>query len=128
MNYPIADFLTRIKNGYRSGCKTISTPSSNYRINVAQLLKKYGYIKDFEVEGDKKKNIILTLSYDKSLPAITDIKIFSRPGRRLYETALTLPWGKTPSSLIIISTSSGIMSQKEAATKHLGGELIAEIF
>ncbi len=128
MNYPIADFLIRVKNGYKAGKKTISSPSSNFRQSVAEVLKKYGYIKDFSVEGDVKKVINIDLSYAGNTPVLSDMKILSKPGRRLYSTSQSLPWGKTPKSLIIISTSSGIMSQKEAYSKKLGGELIAEIW
>jgi small subunit ribosomal protein S8 len=70
----------------------------------------------------------LKLAYNNNQPAVFDVKLFSKPGRRLYEKSSSLPWGKTPSSLIIISTSSGLMSQKEAKTKGLGGEIIAEIY
>lgn len=128
MNYPIADFLIRIKNSYKSGKKSLASPSSKFRESVAEVLKKYGYIKDYSVEGDVKKTISLDLSYAGSQPIMTDLKIYSKPGRRLYSTSQQLPWGKTPKSLIIISTSAGIMSQKEAQSKKLGGELIAEIW
>lgn len=122
------DFLIRIKNGYKAGRKTISAPVSKLNVNMAELIKKYGYIADFSVEGDVKKVMTLKLAYDNNEAKVSDVQLFSKPGRRLYEKASSLPWGKTPKSLIIISTSSGVMSQKEARTKGLGGELIAEIY
>jgi small subunit ribosomal protein S8 len=128
MNYPIADFIIRIKNAYKAGKKTVTSPSSNYRVSVADVLKKYGYIKDYEVTGDTKKTISLKLAYAGVEPILSDVKVLSKPGRRLYSTSQTLPWGKTSKSLIIISTSTGLMSQKEAQSKKLGGELIAEIW
>jgi small subunit ribosomal protein S8 len=122
------DFLIRIKNGYRAGRKTITAPASNFCISLAELMKKYGFLANYSVEGEVKKTITLNLAYDNNEPRVSDVKLFSKPGRRLYEKSSSLPWGKTPKSLIIISTSSGVMSQKEASAKGLGGELIAEIW
>jgi len=122
------DFLIRIKNGYKAGKKQITTPASNFCIDISQILKKFGFITDFSVSNDIKKEITLTLSYLNNQPKINDIKLFSKPGRRVYEKSSSLPWGKSPESLIIISTSSGIMSQKQAKVKGLGGEIIAEVY
>lgn len=122
------DFLIRIKNGYKAGKKQITAPASNFCIDISQILKKFGFITDFSVSNDIKKEITLTLSYLNNQPKINDIKLFSKPGRRVYEKSSSLPWGKSPESLIIISTSSGIMSQKQAKVKGLGGEIIAEIY
>lgn len=128
MNSPITDFLTRIKNGYLAGKKTITSPYSNHRKAIADLLVRYGFLTAVEVTGDKIKTITLTLSYQKHQPLLTSVKIFSKPGRRMYTTSSAMPWGKTPSSLLIVSTSKGVMSQKEAVKSNLGGELIAEIY
>ena len=122
------DFLIRIKNGYRAGKKQITTPASNFCIDISKILKKYGFISDFSVSDGSKKEITLTFLYPDNQPRISDIKLFSKPGRRIYEKSSSLPWGKSPESLIIISTSSGVMSQKEAKVKGLGGEIIAEIY
>jgi small subunit ribosomal protein S8 len=122
------DFLIRLKNGSRAGRKTITAPGSKYSIALATLIKKYGYIDDFVVAEDLKKVITITLAYQNGQPRITDVELFSRPGRRIYEKSFSLPWGKSKNSLIIISTSTGLMSQKEAKTKGLGGEIIAEIY
>ncbi|HWS48542.1 MAG TPA: 30S ribosomal protein S8 [Candidatus Methanoperedens sp.] len=115
------DLLTRIKNGSRAGRKSINAPLSKYSLSILEQLKKYGFISDFTVNAEDR---IISIAK----PHVLDIEIFSRPGRRLYCTSTSLPWGKTPKSLIIISTSSGLLSQREAATKKLGGELIAEIW
>lgn len=115
------DLLTRIKNGSRAGRKSISAPLSKYSLNILEQLKKYGFIANFTVNKTER-------SISISEPRVSDVEIFSTPGRRLYCSSTTLPWGKTPKSLIIISTSSGLLSQKEAVTKKLGGELIAEIW
>ena len=122
------DFIIRIKNGYKAGRKTISAPVSNFCTAIATLLKKTGYIADFSINGDVKKDMTITLAYNNNEPRVSDVHLFSKPGRRIYEKNSSLPWGKNPSSLIIVSTSSGVMSQKEAKTKGLGGEIIAEIW
>jgi small subunit ribosomal protein S8 len=115
------DLLIRIKNGSRAGRKSISAPLSKYSVSILEKLKKYGFIADFTL--DPKERIISI-----SQPRIQDLEIYSRPSRRLYCTSTSIPWGKTPNSLIIISTSSGLLSQKEAVAKKLGGELVAEIW
>lgn len=123
------DFLIRIKNGYRAGRKTILAPASKFCISMADLLKKYGYLADYSVTGDVKKVMTLNLAYNNNNQSVfTDLVLFSKPGRRIYEKKSSLPWGKTPKSLIIVSTSTGVMSQKEAKVKGLGGEIIAEIW
>lgn len=122
------DFLIRIKNGYRAGRKTILAPASKFCISIADLLKKYGYLADYSITGDIKKVMTLTLAYKNNQSVFTDLALFSKPGRRIYEKNSSLPWGKTPKSLIIVSTSTGVMSQKEAKVKGLGGEIIAEIW
>ena len=122
------DFLIRIKNAARAGKKKITVPASNFCINMTDLLKRYGYITDYSVTDDAKKQINIELAYNGNQPKISELKIFSKPGRRIYERASSLPWGKTPKSLIIVSTSNGVMSQKEAKSKSLGGEIIAEIY
>ncbi len=122
------DFLIRIKNASRSGQKKIVAPSSKFCVSIAELLKRYGYIGNYSVSEDSKKKITVDLIYQNNQPKISEIKLFSKPGRRIYGKVTQLPWGKTPYSLIIVSTSSGVMSQKEAKTKKLGGEIIAEIY
>lgn len=123
------DFLIRIKNAYQAGKKQIVTPSSNFCLDIANLLKRFKFIKDFSFNKGVKPTITLDL-YPTTIgrAKITKVKIFSKPGRRFYEKVSSLPWGETPSSLIIISTSAGVMSQKEAKVRGLGGEIIAEIY
>ncbi len=122
------DFLIRIKNGYQAGRKNILAPASNFCVAIAELLKKTGYIADFSIEGDVKKNMTIKLAYNGTEPKVSNMSLFSKPGRRIYEKKSSLPWGKSPASLIIVSTSSGVMSQKEAKKKGFGGEIIAEIW
>ena len=122
------DFLIRIKNAARAGKKELTAPASNFCISIADLLKRYGYVDSYSVTDSAKREITLKLVYSDNQPKVTEVKIFSKPGRRVYEKVSALPWGKTPKSLIIVSTSSGVMSQKEAKTKSLGGEIIAEVY
>ena len=127
-NSTATDFLIRIKNGYGASRKTITAPSSKFAVNIATLLKKYGYILDFDITGDSKKVLTLSLVTDNDSNIFHGVQIFSKPGRRIYQKSHALPWGKTEKSLIIVSTPSGLMSQKEARKKGLGGEIIAEIY
>lgn len=126
-SFPI-DFLIRIKNASRAGQKKMTAPSSNFCVSIADLLKRYQYIADYSVSDDAKKKITIDLIYQNNQPKISEVKLFSTPGRRIYGKVTQLPWGKTPYSLIIVSTSKGLMSQKEAKTKKLGGEIIAEVY
>ena len=126
-SFPI-DFLIRIKNASRAGKKNMIAPSSKFCVSIADLLKRYGYIADYSVSDEAMKKISIDLIYQNNQPKISEVKLFSTPGRRVYGKVTQLPWGKTPYSLIIVSTSSGLMSQKEAKTKKLGGEIIAEIY
>jgi len=115
------DLLIRIKNGSRAKRKTILAPLSKYSLSLLEKLKKHGFISDFTVNKEERNISIKE-------PRLSDVEILSRPSRRLYCNSSSIPWGKTPDSLIIISTSKGLLSQKEAVTKKLGGELIAEIW
>ena len=101
-----------------------------FRIRVAQCLKNKDHDHDQIDRGsdDAKKKITIDLIYQNNQPKISEVKLFSTPGRRIYGKVTQLPWGKTPYSLIIVSTSKGLMSQKEAKTKKLGGEIIAEVY
>ncbi|MBI2464877.1 30S ribosomal protein S8 [Candidatus Shapirobacteria bacterium] len=121
------DFLIRLKNGSRAERKTITAPLSKFSLSMTALIKKYGYIEDFSV-SEADRLITIKLINNSGSPAISDVKLFSRPGRRVYEKSFSLPWGQSKQSLIIISTSSGVMSQKEAKKKGVGGEVIAEIY
>lgn len=122
------DFLIRLKNGALAGRKTITAPGSKFCVSLASLIKKYGFIEDYSVAADPKKEITITLSTNSNKSLISGVKLFTRPGRRVYEKSFSLPWGQSPKSLIIISTSSGVISQKEAKKRGLGGEIIAEIW
>lgn len=122
---PHLDFLIRLKNGYLIGKLVVSAPSSKLIQNLSAILKRFKLIADYQITA---KTITVNLSYPNGLPAFTQVLIYSKPGRRWYEKTSSLPWGKTKSSLIIVSTPQGLMSQKEAKKKGLGGEIIAQLY
>ena len=122
------DLLIRLKNGYLAGRKTILAPNSKFNRSILDILKKYSFITAYKVKEDNDKLLVVSLTYRDYQPQIHSVTIFSKPGRRYYEKTGSIPWGKTPESLIIVSTSQGLLSQKEAVSKKLVGELIAEIY
>lgn len=126
---PSLDLLIRIKNGYMARLKNIEAPGSRFNQALCQLLCDNKYITSFEVKADgAKKNLIIKLQYINKEPSLRGVRIYSRPGRRIYERVDSLPWGKSSASLIIISTSQGLKSQREAKKLNVGGEVIAEIY
>lgn len=122
------NFLASIKNAYLAKNQSLTAPFSKFCQNIAEILKKHNFIEDYSVTGDIKKEITLKLFYPNNFPAITNINIISKPGRRVYKNSYSLPWGKSKTSLIIVSTSAGLFSQKQASAKNLGGEILAEIY
>ncbi|MFA6518769.1 MAG: 30S ribosomal protein S8 [Candidatus Shapirobacteria bacterium] len=128
INSPATDFLIRLKNAYLAGNSKTTSPFSGFRVSLAELLKKYHYIADFSIEGEIKKTISIKLNSIGNGLRISSVRVISRPGRRIYGGVSEIPWGKTPDSLIIVSTSSGVLSQKEAVAQKIGGELVAEVF
>ncbi len=125
MDYPVGDFLIRIKNAYLAHQQETKAPFSRLVEKIAQVLKKNNLIADFSVD-DKRKQIIVSLLYQGKIPGFSRVKIFSKPGRRFYLPAdkLLYPRGK---GIIIVSTSKGIMTAAQAVNLNLGGEVIAEI-
>ena len=104
----------------------MTAPNSKLCKNIAAVLKKNNYIEDYSVSEDGRE-LTLKLKYDNDVPSVSMVKLFSKPGRRWYEKSSSLPWGQSKDSLIIISTSAGLMSQREAKKRGIGGEIIAEI-
>jgi small subunit ribosomal protein S8 len=123
---PIADMLTRIRNGQARGKVTISMPSSKQKLAIAGLLKEEGYIGDFSVEDvDGKPQLELKLKYFRGKPVIEVIKRVSRPGLRIYRGKGDIPevWGGL--GIAIVSTSKGLMSDRAARREGHGGEILA---
>jgi len=124
----VIDLLIRIKNGYMARRKSISSPYSKFREAILSKLKSLGYIKDYSVSGDIIKTFDVTLQYNDTEPAITDVKIFSKPGRRMYTNYQDITYVKGGMGHALISTSKGILTGQEARKMHIGGELLFHIW
>lgn len=120
------DFLIRLKNSSLAGNKTVVAPNSKFIRSLSDLLIKNGFLISYEVLADKK-SIKAILAYNDDQPLISQVKVFSKPGRRWYQNTNALPWGQSSSSLIIVSTSKGLLTQRQAKKQGIGGEIIAEI-
>ena len=131
MTDPIADMLTRIRNGLSAEHDTVEIPASKMKIEIARILKQEGYINSYTVEGEtaKDKTITVELKYgpDKE-KVITGLKRISKPGLRVYARANELPRVLNGLGIAIISTSQGMITDKEANKKHIGGEVVAYVW
>ena len=126
---PIADMLTRIRNANQMKHATVSMPASKVKAEILRVLKAEGYISEYVVkEEDNKKFIEVTLKYVNKQRVIQGIKRISKPGLRVYAKANELPRVLNGLGVAIVSTSSGVMSDKEARAKKLGGEVIAFVW
>ena len=127
---PIGDMLTRIRNGQMRSLNKINIPFSNFRLKILEVLKKEGYIIDFNIDNGKKKIKFLSvdLKYYEGRPVIKEIKRVSKPGRRVYSRATSIPKVLNGLGLAILSTSKGVMSDADAMKNNLGGEIICKVF
>ena len=127
---PIGDMLTRIRNGQMRSLNKINMPFSNFRLKILEVLKKEGYIIDFNIDNGKKKIKFLSvdLKYYEGQPVIKEIKRVSKPGRRVYSRATSIPKVLNGLGLAILSTSKGVMSDADAIKSNLGGEIICKVF
>ena len=130
MTDPIADFLTRIRNGLSAKKRWVDIPSSNLKKRIAFVLKEEKYIEDFFFITDKNKEIVrIFLKYDyKGFPVIEDIKRISKPGLRVYVGANESPRVLDGLGISILSTSKGVLSNKKAKQLGVGGEIICEVY
>ena len=130
MTDPIADMLTRIRNANQNRAKNVTMPSSKMKEQIATILKDEGYIKDFSIEKNDVQNILtLTLKYGKNKErVITGLKRISKPGLRVYAKAEEIPTVLSGLGIAIISTSKGLMTDKDARKASLGGEVLAYIW
>lgn len=126
---PVGDFLTRLRNGVRAGKAWIETPSSRMLREVARILKEEGFVKDWsEVREGSRSCLKVSLKYVDGHSVITDLKRVSRPGLRRYVGSCEIPRVKSGVGISIISSSSGVMSSREARRKNVGGELVAFVW
>lgn len=130
MTDPIADFLTRIRNANSVGHKTVSAPSSKAKEAIADILKREGFIKNYEITEDNKQNeITVFLKYGHNREkVITGIKRISKPGLRIYAKSEEVPKVLNGLGIAIISTSNGVVTDKEARQQGVGGEVLAYIW
>jgi len=129
MTDPIADMLTRIRNGLIAGHKTVSIPMSKLKVELGRILKEQGYIADYKIgeeEGFKTINIVLSYTAEKE-SVIKEINRISKPSRRVYVNKNKIPRIKEGLGICILSTSKGIMTGSEARHEGVGGELICSI-
>jgi len=127
---PIADMITRIRNAQSRILSTVSIPNSKFRARILDVLKEEGYISDYKLFTDKKTkgSLIVNLKYNNGLPVIKEIRRVSKPGRRIYTKANSIPKIQSGLGIAIVSTSLGIMSDNTARSKNVGGEIICKVF
>ena len=127
---PIADMLTRIRNASNSKFKTVDVPASNVKRAIADILYKEGYIRGYEeIKDDAQGTIRITLKYDeKGVKVISGLKRISKPGLRVYASKEELPKVLNGLGIALVSTSKGIMTDKEARKENLGGEVLAYVW
>ena len=128
MTDPIADMLTRIRNGQKARKVSVSMPASKQKTAVAKVLKDEGYITDFEVSGEgATKTLSVELKYFEGAPVIEKVQRISKPGLRTYRGKSDLPKVLGGLGVAIVSTSAGVMSDREAREKGIGGEVICVV-
>ena len=127
---PIADMITRIRNAQLRTLESVSIPSSKFRAKILDVLKEEGYISDYKFLSDAKNkgSLIVNLKYHNGLPVIKEIRRISKPGRRIYAKAESIPKIQSGLGIAIVSTSMGIMSDNDARSKNIGGEIICKVF
>lgn len=130
VNDSIADMLTRIRNAQIANHETVSVETSSMKKSIAEILLNEGYISSFEeVENGKFKNLVITLKYaGKNQKVITGLKRISKPGRRIYAGASDLPKVLGGLGIVIVSTSKGVMTDREARKLGIGGEVLAYVW
>lgn len=128
MSDPIADMLTRIRNGLGASKAEVIMPSSNMKVAVAKVLKDEGYIEDLAVEGEGKPQLKVKLKYYQGKPVIETLKRVSRPGLRQYKGKDDLPKVSGGLGVAIVSTPQGVMSDRAARKAGVGGEVICYVF
>ena len=126
---PVGDMITRIRNAQLRALNNVTIPSSKFRARILDVLKQEGYIANYKISSDnKKESLLVDLKYSNGLPVIKEIKRVSKPGRRIYAKASSIAKIQNGLGLAIVSTSMGIMSDNDARTKNIGGEIICRVF
>lgn len=129
MQDPISDMLTRLRNAQARAKREVTMPASSGKAAIAEVLKKEGYILDFRIEGDEpKRQLTIELKYYQGKPVIERIKRVSRPGLRVYRAKDELPTVVGGLGVAIVSTSKGLMSDRDARAQGIGGEVICSVY
>ena len=127
---PIGDMIARIKNAQVRNHKKLELPSSNFKVKIADVLKNEGFIIDYKVNKKEtnKTDLMINLKYNSGSPVINTIERISKPGRRIFSSAQSLPKINNGLGIAIISTPKGVMTDIEARKQKLGGEIICKVF
>ena len=125
---PIGDMLARIKNSLMRNSKKVELPSSKFKIKLAEVLKSEGYIIDYKITDEKKPNLEINLKYNSGNPVISSIERVSKPGRRIFSSAESLPKINNGLGIAIVSTPKGVMTDIDARKQKVGGEIICKVF
>ena len=127
---PIGEMFSWIRNGHLRSLSSVKIPSSNFRKNILEIHKKEGYIKDYFIDKtvNNKTSLKITLKYYEGDPVIKEIKRISKPGRRVYSRATSIPKVMNGLGLAILSTPKGVMSDVDARKNNVGGEIICRVF
>lgn len=127
---PLGDLLTRIRNGQRANKSAIVSPASKLRVNVLDVLKREGYIRSYSSVETRPgvAEITIELKYHEGRPVISEIQRVSKPGRRVYSKISDLTRVANGLGISILSTPRGVMSDAEARTQHVGGEVLCQVF
>ena len=126
---PIGDMIARVKNAQARNHKKVELPSSNFKVKIADILKAEGFIKDFKVQSDNNKSLLLLeLKYHSGSPVISTFERVSKPGRRIFSRADSLPKINNGLGIAIISTPKGVMTDIDARKQKVGGEISCKVF
>ena len=127
---PIADMITRIRNGQMRSYVKVEMPASSFKGKILEVLKREGFILNYALDqaDEKKTKFSIELKYNLGLPVIKNIERISKPGRRFYSSAQSIPKIKNGLGIAIISTSKGVMTDIEARKAKVGGEIICKVF
>ena len=126
---PIGDMIARVKNAQARNHKKVELPASNFKTKIADILKNEGFIKDFKIADENKKPVLsLELKYHSGNPVISTFERVSKPGRRIFSSADSLPKINNGLGIAIVSTPKGVMTDIDARKQKVGGEIICKVF
>jgi len=126
---PIGDMIARIKNALVRNHKKVALPSSNFKVKIADILKNEGFIKEYNVDTEDKKPVLsIDLKYYSGNPVISTFERVSKPGRRIFSSAESLPKVNNGLGIAIVSTPKGVMTDIDARKQRVGGEIICKVF